>query len=72
MGTLFESISVNVVTGAISYPSPEGFVLDVERVYRSAARFAAHCTTTELAVRHAIHEQLSAYIGTQSLLRRPA
>jgi len=65
----FNAISVDVSTGAISYPSPEGFKLDMDRVYRSAERFAAHCST-EMAVRHAIHEQLSAFRGTAGLRGR--
>jgi hypothetical protein len=61
-----ENISVNLSTGEIAYPSPEGFELDMERVYRSAERFVAHCSM-EMAIKHAIHEQLSAYRGMASL-----
>jgi len=66
---MFEQITVDVATGRISYPQPEGFVLDMERMYRSAARFAPHCPSVEMAVKHAIHEQLSAFRGLQSLPR---
>lgn len=63
---LFDLISVNVETGEIAYPSLPGFELDVERVYRSAGRFAAYCNA-EMAVRHAIHEQLAAHQGLRGL-----
>jgi hypothetical protein len=66
----FNAISVNLSTGEISYPSPEGFTLDMERVYRSAERFSVYCPNMEMAIRHAIHEQLSAYRGAQDLTRR--
>ncbi len=61
-----ENITVDLSTGEISYPSPEGFDLDMDRVYRSAERFTAHCSL-EMAVKHAIHGQLSAYRGAASL-----
>jgi len=65
----FDSISVNLETGAISYPEIEGFELDKERVYRSAERFLPHCNgSLEMAVKHAIHEQISAYKGLRSTL----
>ena len=64
---LFEQISVNMQTGAVSYPQLPGFELDMERVYRSAARFAQFCSSDEMAVRHAIHEQLSAHYGAMTL-----
>ena len=64
---LFEQISVNMQTGAVSYPQLPGFELDMERVYRSAARFAQFCPSDEMAVRHAIHEQLSAHYGAMTL-----
>jgi hypothetical protein len=66
---LFEQISVNMQTGAICYPQLPGFELDMERVYRSAARFAQFCPSTEMAVRHAVHEQLSAHYGAMTLTR---
>lgn len=60
--SIFDQISVNVSTGAVAYPSPKGFELDMDRVYRSAERFLPHCSgSLEMAVRHAIHEQISAY-----------
>lgn len=65
--TAFDSITVNISTGAISYPEIKGFRLDVERVYRSAERFASHCPSVEMAIRHAIYEQLSAHRGQMSL-----
>lgn len=63
-------ISVNMATGAISYPELDGFVLDKDRLYRSAARFAAFCPTPAAAVRHAIWEQLSAHRGMMSLRKQ--
>jgi len=60
----FDDISVNIDTGAISYPQLKGFELDLPRVYRSAERFLPFCKgNLEMAVKHAIHEQLSAYRG---------
>lgn len=65
---MFEQITVNITTGAIAYPRPEGFVLDVERVYSTAELFMKHCSP-EMAVRHAIHGQLQAYIGAAPIRR---
>lgn len=42
----------------------------MERVYSSAELMAAFCPSLELAVKHAIHEQISAYRGATDLLRR--
>lgn len=67
----FDSIKVDLQTGAIEYPSPEGFTLDMEAVYRTARIHAAFCSM-EMAVRHAIHGQIEAFRGAQSLLRRRA
>jgi hypothetical protein len=65
---LFNSIEVNVSSGKIAYPELPGFELDMERVYRSAERFLPFCGgSLEMAVRHAIHEQLSAHKGAMSL-----
>ncbi len=69
MGKLFEAIEVNMATGTVTYPKLEGFELDMKRVYRSAARFAPFCATMEMAVKQAVHEQLSAHRGMMSLLR---
>lgn len=66
---LFEAIQVNLETGAVSYPSIEGFELDKERVYSTAKLFMQHCGP-EMAVRHAIHGQIAAYLGAQDLFRR--
>jgi hypothetical protein len=68
MSNLLDQISVNMQTGAIAYPRPEGFELDTEQVYRTANLFAAHCTTAEQAVRLAIHAQITAYQGARELL----
>ena len=65
---MFEGITVNIATGAISYPAPKGFTLDVERVYSTAEHFMKHCSP-EMAIRHAIHGQLQAFIGAASLRR---
>lgn len=59
----FDAITVDMNTGKLSYPSPEGFVLDMEKVYSSAAIMAPYCQTVEQAIKHAIHEQISAYKG---------
>lgn len=68
MSTPLDSISVNLETGAISYPELPGFELDKEKLYRSAARFASFCQgNMEMAVKHAIHEQLSAHRGMMGL-----
>lgn len=63
---IFKAISVNISTGAISYPKVPGFKLDMDRVYRSAERFAAHCSA-EMAVRHATHQQIIAHLGAETL-----
>ena len=67
--SLFDRVSVNLATGEVSYPQLAGFVLDHEAVYRAAALFAPYCSP-EMAVRHAIHQQLAAYQGAMSLQRR--
>ena len=48
---MFEQITVDPATGAISYPSPKGFTLDMDRVHASAATFAPPCSA-EMAARH--------------------
>ncbi len=69
--SLFDQISVNVTTGAISYPQLAGFELDVARVYSTAERFLPHCNgSLEMAVRHAIHQQIAAHQGAQQLFAR--
>lgn len=65
-GTMFDRITVNMETGDIAYPSLPGFVLDKDEVTRTAKLFAAHCSP-EMAVRHAIHGQLSAHVGAAGL-----
>jgi hypothetical protein len=68
MPDLFDQISVNVTTCAVAYPKLDGFQLDMERVYSSAERFLPHCGgSLELAVRHAIHQQLAAHQGARQL-----
>lgn len=67
--SLFEQIRVDVETGVITYPKPEGFELDTEAVYRTAALFAPFCHSTEMAVRQAVHQQLIAYRGAASIRR---
>lgn len=62
---LFESITVDATTGTIAYPKVEGFTLDIERVYSTAALFMPHCGNLAMAVRHAIHQQIVAFIGLQ-------
>lgn len=68
--TLFEQITVDMTTGAISYPKLDGFELDTERVYRTFERFLPYCQgVPSMALKHAIHEQLTAHQGAQSLMR---
>lgn len=67
--TLFAAITVNVSTGAVSYPRIDGFTLDMERVYSTAALFLPHCGgNLEMAVRQAIHQQIIAYQGMAGIL----
>ncbi len=68
---MFNEITVNLETGAIAYPSPEGFTLDHEQVYRTAELFTTHCDL-EMAIRHAIHGQIQAFIGGAQLRRAVA
>jgi hypothetical protein len=69
MSNLFERISVNVATGAISYPQLPGFKLDIERLYSTAQLHLPFCNgSLEMAVRHAIHGQLTAHQGLSQLL----
>jgi hypothetical protein len=70
MTNLFAQISVNVATGAISYPQLPGFKLDMERLYSTAQLHLPFCNgSIEMAVRHAIHGQLTAHQGLAQLLR---
>lgn len=70
MANLFDQISVNVATGKVSYPELPGFKLDVERLYSSAQTHLPFCNgSLEMAVRHAIHGQLTAHQGLSQLLR---
>ncbi|MCP4573238.1 MAG: hypothetical protein GY838_12865 [bacterium] len=64
--SLFDQITVNVYTGAISYPKLEGFELDMEEVYRVARLMGDHCSA-EMAFKHAIHQQLAAFRGLATL-----
>jgi hypothetical protein len=63
-------ITIDLARGTFSYEKPEGFELDQERMYSTARLFATHCPTVEQAVRLAIHQQISAYNGAQTLMRR--
>ena len=66
--SLFEQISVNMTTGALSYPALPGFTLDMARVYSAAALHYPFCNgSMEMAVKHAVHGQLAAYQGAMSL-----
>lgn len=66
--TLFEQITVDMTTGAISYPQLDGFELDKDRVYRTFERFLPYCPgMPAMALKHAIHEQLSAHHGAMTL-----
>lgn len=69
---LFDAVQVNMETGSVSYPKVDGFVLDMEAVYRTAALFAPHCASLEMAVRQAVHGQLTAFMGAASLRRAVA
>ena len=66
--SLFDSITVNVATGAIAYPRLPGFELDMERVYSTAKLHLPFCHgSLEMAVKHAIHGQLTAHQGMMTL-----
>jgi len=68
--TGMDEIHVNFETNTFSYPEVKGFELDMERVYRSIERFLPFCSgSLEMAAKHAIHEQLSAHRGMQSVRR---
>ena len=64
----FDSISVNLTTGALAYPQLSGFTLDHDAMHRVAGMFSSHCPQ-EMAYRQAIHQQLAAHKGTASLSR---
>lgn len=66
--TWFESCRIDMATGRMSYPAPAGFALDHERMYRTVALFAAHCATTEQAIKQAIWQQIAAYRGARQLM----
>jgi len=66
---LFDMISVNTKTGAVAFPSIDGFELDKEQMLRSAKLFAAFCNE-EMAFRHAIHQQVVAFLGLSGLTRK--
>jgi hypothetical protein len=65
----FNDITVDLETGAISYPKVEGFTLDMDKVYSTAKMFVAHCSP-EMAIKHAIHGQISAHRGMMDLKAR--
>lgn len=65
---IFNSISVNLDTGEFSYPKIPGFKLDMERVVSAVKIHAQFAPTMELAVKHAIHGQISAHLGMMDLL----
>ena len=68
MARLFEKVTFNVETGVVGYPELPGFSLDMDRVYRTAKLFMPHCQgDVEMAVRQAVHQQLAAHKGAQSL-----
>ena len=65
---LFDQITVDMNTGSIAYPKLDGFELDMERVYSTAKLHMPFCNgSIEMAVKHAIHGQLAAHQGMQSL-----
>jgi hypothetical protein len=67
MTRLIDQITVNLTTGEVAYPALPGFELDMERVYRTAQMHAQFCGDMAQAVKLAIHGQLAAYQGAQSL-----
>ena len=70
---LFEAVQVNVTTGVVTYPAVEGFKLDMEAVYRVVALFLPHCGgNLELATRHAVYGQLTAFTGAATLRKAVA
>lgn len=64
---LFDSITVNLETGDISYPALPGFTLDMDAVYRVAKMFLPFAGSIDNAVKHAIHGQLSAHVGMMDI-----
>lgn len=63
-------ISVDLETGALRYSAPEGFKLDEARMWRATDRNVLFTDgDVRLAIKHAIHEQLSAHRGMASLRR---
>ena len=68
---LFEQISVDINRGKIAYPELKGFELDRPRMYAEAGRFLSYCGgNLEMAVRHAIHQQLANHLGVEHFLAR--
>lgn len=67
---LFDAISYNETTGEIAYPKPEGFTLDLDRVYTTTALFLPHCHgSIANAVRHAVYAQIIAFRGMAPIRR---
>jgi hypothetical protein len=66
---LLAAIHVNLETGEVRYPCPEGFNLDTERVASTARLFRPYCDTAEQAVAHAIHQQIIAFEGAADIRR---
>ena len=63
----YETISVDVKTGTVSYANVPGFDLDMERVYRTASIYAetGACSDVKTAVKIAINNQYAAWAGLQ-------
>jgi len=66
----FDRISVNLDTGKINYPAVPGFELDEEAMHRVANLHAPFAPSLEDAYRHAIHGQISEFLGARSLGER--
>ena len=59
-----KDISVDMTTGKIAYPCPDGFKLDMDKVYSTFERFLPHCHgNAEQALKLAVHGQIAAYNG---------
>lgn len=64
---MFEQIQVNMQTGDIQFPKLDGFKLDHEKLNRTIDLMLPHSGNPEMAVKHAIHQQLVAFKGMQTL-----
>jgi hypothetical protein len=65
---LFEHIEVDLATGNVTYPELPGFELNEERMVRMTKHFLPFCDgDLVMAMKHAIHGQLTAHYGMMNL-----